>query len=117
MKSESKRSEMGLIAGQLSDHIILTSDNPRQEHPKSFIADILVGIHNLGSGEGYPDREEAIKRSLSSFSDSIILIAGKGAEKVQEIAEYEIPMCDTETFEKWVIQNGYGVRGYNAYID
>ena len=117
MKSESKRSEMGLIAGQLSDHIILTSDNPRQEHPKSIIADILVGIHNLGSVEVYPDREEAIKRSLSSFSDSIILIAGKGAEKVQEIAEYEIPMCDTETFEKWVIQNGYGVRGYNDYID
>jgi len=117
MKSQEKRPEMGFIAGHLSDHVILTSDNPRNEHPRQILSDILEGIHNLGSVEVYPDREEAIKRALSSFSNSIILIAGKGAEQFQEIGEYEIPMCDSTTFEKWVIQNGYGIRGYNDYID
>lgn len=116
-KSESKRPEMGFVAGHLSDHIILTNDNPRGEHPRQIIMDILEGVHNLGSVETYPDREEAIKRALSSFNDSIILIAGKGAEKYLEILDYEIPMCDTEIFEKWALQNGYGIRGFRDYID
>ena len=116
LKSTEKRPEMGRVACSLSDNIILTNDNPRDEHPRQILLDILSGIDDLGCVEVYPDREEAIKRALSDFHNSIILIAGKGSEEFMEVSGCDIMMSDTEILERWIIQNGYGVRGSSEYI-
>ena len=83
-----KRPIMALLASEMSDELILTSDNPRSEDPEH----ILVGMHN-GLSESQKDaaftlvdRKEAIKLAIKlAKPDDVVLIAGKGHEKYQEI--------------------------------
>lgn len=84
-RDKGKRPVMGKIATELSDYVIITSDNPRYEDPDAIISDILSGVR----GDNYeiiPDRAEAIKRGVRvAGSGDILLIAGKGHEDYQEI--------------------------------
>jgi len=84
-RDKGKRPIMGRIATELSDYVIITSDNPRNEDPDYIISDIRTGI----KGDNYeiiPDRAEAIKRAVEiAERGDIILIAGKGHEDYQEI--------------------------------
>lgn len=116
-KSAEKRPLMGRVASELSDYVVLTNDNPREEHPREILYDIISGISKLDSVEVYPDREEAIKRSLSGFHNSLILIAGKGNEKELEIDGKIIQMTDFSIIDKWLVQNAYSVRGFFDYLD
>lgn len=87
-RDKAKRPKMAHIASQLSDQVILTSDNPRTENPQTIIEEMEIGIaaKNYKKTVSILDRRQAIKTACN-FSDrgDIILIAGKGHENYQEI--------------------------------
>lgn len=84
-RDKGKRLKMGEIAASLSDFVIITSDNPRSEPPRSIIRDIEKGI----KGDNYiviADRDVAIGMAVElASSGDIVLVAGKGHEEYQEI--------------------------------
>ncbi len=87
-RDKSKRPEMASIAAELSNQVILTSDNPRSEDPNSIIEDMKKGLDPIGKKKSLAisDRREAIRTACSMANqDDIILVAGKGHEKYQEI--------------------------------
>lgn len=96
-RDPSKRPVMAKIAAELSDKTILTSDNPRSEDPDAIIAEMKIGLDPvlLRNVLCITDRKEAIRTAyhLSKAGD-IILIAGKGHEKYQEIKGVKHPFDD-----------------------
>lgn len=83
-----KRPQMGKIAAQLADKVIITSDNPRDEHPQSIIDMIIAGIATADRHKVtvIVNRHEAIAHALAELEASdTLLIAGKGHETYQEI--------------------------------
>lgn len=87
-RDKTKRPIMGRVVAELSDYCVLTSDNPRYEPPLEIIRQIEEGI-TATHRDNYciiVDREEAIKYAIEmANTDDIVLIAGKGAEKYQEV--------------------------------
>lgn len=101
-RDKTKRPEMGKIASELSDEIIITSDNPRTENPFKIIEDIKLGITKKNF-KVIENREEAIALTVSSSpEDSVILIAGKGHETYQEINGIRNHFSDQETARKYL---------------
>jgi UDP-N-acetylmuramoyl-L-alanyl-D-glutamate--2,6-diaminopimelate ligase len=93
---------MGKIAAELSDFVIVTSDNPRSENPFSIIKDIESGITKKNY-KVIENREEAIAYAVQNSEDnSVILIAGKGHENYQEINGVRNHFSDKETAEKYL---------------
>lgn len=87
-RDKTKRPEMARIACELSDKVILTSDNPRSEDPNQIIEEMNAGVpgHHFKKTISVVDRKQAIKTAISmAEKGDIILIAGKGHEKYQEI--------------------------------
>lgn len=97
-----KRPLMGEIAGELSDQCIITSDNPRGESPEEIVCEIEKGI--LGTGCAYDivmDREEAINLAINRVKkDDAVIIAGKGHESYQVLADKVIEFDDFEIAKK-----------------
>jgi len=92
-----KRPLMAQAACQWADQIILTSDNPRSEEPKAIIEDMKKGLNasQMKKVLTIEDRQEAIKLGLTLCSEGdILLIAGKGHEKYQEIKGERFPFDD-----------------------
>tara|TARA_B100001115_G_scaffold168618_1_gene148593 strand:- start:270 stop:1490 length:1221 start_codon:yes stop_codon:yes gene_type:complete len=87
-RDATKRPLMAAIASRLSDQIILTSDNPRNENPEAILEDMKKGLNDEQKNKALSisDRREAIKLAikLADVKD-IVLLAGKGHEKYQEI--------------------------------
>jgi UDP-N-acetylmuramoyl-L-alanyl-D-glutamate--2,6-diaminopimelate ligase len=82
-----KRGEMGEVAGRYADHIVVTSDNPRDEDPLAIIEAVVAGIAANESYEVIPDRREAITRAIQGVgAGDAVLVAGKGSENYQVIA-------------------------------
>ncbi len=92
-----KRSQMGSIAELLSDQIVLTNDNPRNESQEQIVENILEGINdNLQVTIKY-DRSDAITNTfLNANKADVILIAGKGHETTQQIGTTLLPFSDRE---------------------
>ena len=87
-RDRTKRPKMALIASKLSNTVILTSDNPRSEEPASIIEEMYAGIDPAKTGKTLKitDRKEAIKTAVNlAQKGDLILVAGKGHEKYQEI--------------------------------
>lgn len=106
-RDKEKRPDMAVIATTLSDYVYFTSDNPRFEDPEAIINDMVSGLAI------YPDlekkyvaitsRNEAIKVAcVTAFPGDIILVAGKGHEKYQEIKDKKIPFDDKEILKKFL---------------
>ncbi len=96
-RDKAKRSEMAHIASELSTKVILTSDNPRNEVPEEIIKEMKVGVaaHNFNKVMSVTDRREAIRIACNLAKESdIILLAGKGHEKYQEINNIKYPFDD-----------------------
>jgi UDP-N-acetylmuramoyl-L-alanyl-D-glutamate--2,6-diaminopimelate ligase len=93
-----KRPLMGEAAGRGSDFVVLTSDNPRSEDPLAIINDALVGLQKTGVVYRVePDRRKAIALAIEEASaGDLVLLAGKGHEKVQVTREGTIPFDDVE---------------------
>ena len=84
---------MGAIAQHLADHVILTSDNPRHEDPQAIIDDILSGMKKMP--KVVPDRQQAIFQVIQeATAKDVILIAGKGHERVQILSTGSLPFDD-----------------------
>ncbi|MEO9258333.1 MAG: UDP-N-acetylmuramoyl-L-alanyl-D-glutamate--2,6-diaminopimelate ligase [Crocinitomicaceae bacterium] len=87
-RDKTKRPEMAKIACEYSDKVILTSDNPRSEEPEAILQDMQKGVggEHFRKTTTISDRKEAIKMAVSTAQKGdIILVAGKGHEKYQEI--------------------------------
>ena len=94
-RDASKRPVMGSIAFELSDHLIITSDNPRTESPQAIADQIRAGIANPIGVEVQLDRASAIRRAVNQANPKdIVLIAGKGHEAYQEIEGTKRPFSD-----------------------
>lgn len=95
-RDPAKRAPMGAIAGRLSDHVVVTSDNPRTEDPETILDAIELGLGPTGTAyDRIPDRREAIARALSAARPGdTVLIAGKGSEDYQIIGDRRIPFQD-----------------------
>jgi UDP-N-acetylmuramoyl-L-alanyl-D-glutamate--2,6-diaminopimelate ligase len=95
-RDRTKRPKMGRAAAEASDLVIVTSDNPRSEQPVSIIEEILPGIYTTSTPFfAVPDRRAAIERAIRSAQQGdIVLLAGKGHEKVQVFADGAVPFDD-----------------------
>lgn len=102
-RDTTKRPKMGKIADDLSDKVVVTSDNPRSEDPQLIISDIMAGIKTVDMKRIFvePDRGEAIKflKSISKPED-VIVIAGKGHENYQILKNETIHFDDREEAKK-----------------
>lgn len=98
-RDKTKRPLMASIACRLSDKVVLTSDNPRDEDPMAIIQDMQTGIMPTEARKTLviPDREEAIKTAcMMAEEKDIVLVAGKGHENYQEIKGVKHPFDDRE---------------------
>lgn len=96
-RDKGKRPMMSKAAGELSDRLILTSDNPRNEDPDSIIDEMRAGVppHKVSKTLAIVDRREAIRTAVMlAQRNDIILLAGKGHEKYQEIKGMKYPFDD-----------------------
>lgn len=98
-RDRTKRPLMGEIAARYSDHVFLTSDNPRSEDPERILLDIEEGVKRAGalasSYERIVDRKQAIERAIAAAkAGDVVLIAGKGHETYQEAGGVRIDFDD-----------------------
>lgn len=92
-----KRPQMGAIAEQLADQVWVTDDNPRTECSARITADILAGMTQPGHAHLEHDRPAAIAGALAMATpQDLVLIAGKGHERYQEIGTKRLPYSDFE---------------------
>ncbi|MGD0566367.1 MAG: cyanophycin synthetase, partial [Candidatus Goldiibacteriota bacterium] len=85
-RDRGKRPLMGRVVESLSDRMIITSDNTENEEPMAIIKEVLKGVKRPGSAVVEPDRKKAIKLAIESAGPGdVVLIAGKGHEKYQDI--------------------------------
>ena len=102
-RDRTKRPLMASIACRLSDKVVLTSDNPRDEDPMDIIKEMQTGVMPTEARKTLiiADREEAIKTAcMMAKEKDIILVAGKGHETYQEIKGVKHPFDDREVVER-----------------
>jgi UDP-N-acetylmuramoyl-L-alanyl-D-glutamate--2,6-diaminopimelate ligase len=101
-RDRSKRPLMGQAAGEGSNFVVLTSDNPRSEDPQKIIEDALPGLKSTGTKYAVePDRRKAIAIALAEAkSVDVVLIAGKGHEKIQITREGTFPFDDVQVAQE-----------------
>ncbi|MCX7970417.1 MAG: UDP-N-acetylmuramoyl-L-alanyl-D-glutamate--2,6-diaminopimelate ligase [Negativicutes bacterium] len=98
-RDRGKRPQMGEIAARIADVVVITSDNPRTEDPLAIIADVLSGADSV-EGRRFekiiePDRRTAIKKAVQiAAADDVVVIAGKGHETYQILADRTIDFDD-----------------------
>lgn len=95
-RDRTKRPKMGRVAGQASDLVVVTSDNPRSEDPAAIIDEIMVGVRETGADcLVEEDRAGAISIAIrAARPGDLVLIAGKGHERVQIFADGAVPFDD-----------------------
>lgn len=101
-RDNSKRGTMGKIAGELSDFLVVTSDNPRTENPAAIIEMVMQGVRETDCPYVMiENRYEAIEYALSNAKEhDIIILAGKGHEDYQEINGEKIHFDEKEIVDK-----------------
>ncbi len=106
-RDAAKRPLMARVASELSDQVILTSDNPRSEDPNEILNEMKKGVMPLKISRvlSIADRREAIRTAVAmSVKGDIILLAGKGHEKYQEINGVKFPFDDKNILSEAFIQ-------------
>jgi UDP-N-acetylmuramoyl-L-alanyl-D-glutamate--2,6-diaminopimelate ligase len=102
-RDKTKRPIMGEVACTHSDKVIFTSDNPRSEDPLQILADMEEGLSTAARRKfvSIPDRKQAIKTAVSMAGpEDILLIAGKGHEKYQDIKGVKQHFDDKEVLQE-----------------
>lgn len=104
-RDTSKRPIMGEIAARLADVVIITSDNPRSEHPLRIIDDIKQGIALLHSDiYTIAEREQAIQKAIQlANKEDIVLVAGKGHESWQQIGQVRHDFSDQAIIRQFAL--------------
>ena len=94
-RDKGKRPQMGAVADAMSDRVVLTSDNPRDEDPAAIADDVQAGLAPSVPWHRELDRRRAIELALrDADGDDVVVIAGKGHEASQELAGATIPFDD-----------------------
>jgi UDP-N-acetylmuramoyl-L-alanyl-D-glutamate--2,6-diaminopimelate ligase len=108
-RDRTKRPLMGEAAGELSDFVVLTSDNPRSEDPLAIMNDVTVGLGRYKAPSiSEPDREKAIRRAVEEARPGdVVIIAGKGHETYQVLRDKTIPFDDREVVRRILRRFGY----------
>jgi UDP-N-acetylmuramoyl-L-alanyl-D-glutamate--2,6-diaminopimelate ligase len=104
-RDKAKRPLMAQVACDWSDKVILTSDNPRTEVPEQIIRDMEAGVmpQNKRKALSITDRKEAIRTACHlAKSGDIIVVAGKGHEKYQDIGGVKLPFDDKEILTEFL---------------
>ncbi|MFB3776354.1 MAG: UDP-N-acetylmuramoyl-L-alanyl-D-glutamate--2,6-diaminopimelate ligase [Bryobacteraceae bacterium] len=112
-RDRTKRPLMGAAAAELSDFVVLTSDNPRSENPLAIMNDAMVGLGRFETKHvAEPDRTTAIHLALAEArAGDTVLIAGKGHETYQILADRTIPFDDREVARRTLRELGYSRGG------
>ena len=105
-RDRGKRPKMADVAGRFCDEVYVTSDNPRSEDPREIALEICAGFpESFKRFTVVPDRHKAVRQALmAARKDDIVLLAGKGHEKMQVLKDHMVPFSDREEAEK--ILNG-----------
>lgn len=107
-RDRTKRPQMGKIAAELADLVVVTSDNPRTEDPAQILKDVVAGIERSEGVEVIADRATAIARAISlAQSGDGVLIAGKGHEDYQILGTEKVHFDDREQARK-VLSEKFG---------
>lgn len=105
-RDKAKRKIMGKHATRLSDHVVFTSDNPRNEDPLSIIYDLLSGTSSVNYTV-IVDREKAIEAAIKKAKpDDLVVVLGKGHEKTQNINGKIVPFNDKIVVEEVIRKRG-----------
>ena len=108
-KDRAKRPEMGRIAAESADVVVVTSDNPRSEDPDAIIAEILGGVPDPAAVTVLPDRGEAIHHAAREAREhDVVVIAGKGHETTQTFADRTVPFDDRAVAHEALTELGRG---------
>lgn len=100
-RDRAKRPLMGGIAETYSEHVVLTSDNPRNESAQAIIDEIQSGMRNSMHVTVEADRRRAIEYALiHAHSNDVVLVAGKGHETYQQIGSEKFPFSDQSVIEQ-----------------
>lgn len=107
-RDRAKRPLMGMAAAELSDYVVLTSDNPRSEDPLAIMNDASVGVQRFDTPNiAEPDRERAIKKAIEmAEAGDVVILAGKGHETYQILKDGPIPFDDREVARR--VLRGFG---------
>jgi UDP-N-acetylmuramoyl-L-alanyl-D-glutamate--2,6-diaminopimelate ligase len=113
-RDRSKRPLMGMAAGEASDFVVLTSDNPRSEDPLAIMNDAMVGLRRFDTPHvAEPDREKAIRTAIEEARPGdVVILAGKGHETYQVLKDGPIPFDDREVARR--ILRGFGYKTANS---
>jgi UDP-N-acetylmuramoyl-L-alanyl-D-glutamate--2,6-diaminopimelate ligase len=109
-RDRTKRPKMGQAAGEGSDFVVATSDNPRSEDPMAILAEVEPALKATGTAYVIePDRAAAIRLALEAAKPGdVVLLAGKGHETEQILADRTIPFDDSEVARTVLAAIGYG---------
>ncbi len=115
-RDRAKRPMMGEAAGRGSDFVVLTSDNPRSEDPCAIINDAVVGLQKTGTKYLVEvDRRKAIGLAIEEARPGdIVLLAGKGHEKVQITRDGQNPFDDVKVAREALRKNGFDCESVTA---
>jgi UDP-N-acetylmuramoyl-L-alanyl-D-glutamate--2,6-diaminopimelate ligase len=113
-RDRTKRPLMGMAAAELSDFVVLTSDNPRSEDPLSIMNDAMVGLRRFDTRHvAQPDRGKAIQLAIQEAQPGdVVLLAGKGHETYQILKDHTIHFDDRETARE--VLRSFGYRSQKA---
>jgi UDP-N-acetylmuramoyl-L-alanyl-D-glutamate--2,6-diaminopimelate ligase len=109
-RDRAKRPLMGMAAAELSDYVVVTSDNPRSEDPLMIINDALVGVRRFDTPHAVePDRHAAIRIAMAQAQPGdVVILAGKGHETYQVLRDRTIHLDDREEARATLRELGYG---------
>ena len=113
-RDRTKRPLMGMAAAELSDFVVLTSDNPRSEDPLVDHDDAMVGLRRFDTRHvAEPDRGKAIQLAIQEAQPGdVVLLAGKGHETYQILKDRTIHFDDRETARE--VLRSFGYRSQKA---
>ena len=106
-----KRPQMGKIAEQWADHVVITDDNPRYENGLDIVNEILAGCRSA-KVEVIQNREQAIQKVITqAAANDYVVIAGKGHEQYQEINGVQLPFSDRQVVMEALDRRRFKVQG------
>jgi UDP-N-acetylmuramoyl-L-alanyl-D-glutamate--2,6-diaminopimelate ligase len=102
-RDRGKRPQMGKVAADYADVVVVTDDNPRTEPAQQIIEDILTGIADKERVKVWPGRREAvIKVMQEAAQDDVVLLAGKGHEDYQVIGTQRVDYNERAVVSEWL---------------
>ena len=105
-RDQAKRAPMGQVATELSDQVIVTSDNPRSEDPNAIINEIVANVNGATNWQRQVNRREAIAAAIALAGEGdVVVVAGKGHERVQIIGDQEFEFDDRAVVRELMKRN------------